>query len=151
MRKIILGFLAVATLLGAQRMQKADLGVTYVKTRYGQDIASDTITTADTLFSAVYSVDAVQGMSSYTSMFLKLDSLKDSIAVVVKLQESYDEGATWEYTTTLCSVRTNANALDTAFDVDLFPAPFFRFLVIELATGDSCLSDDMIFYNHPGN
>ena len=151
MRKTILGILVLVALLGAQRMQIADLGVSYLKNKYNADISANTVTTADTLFTAVYAVDAVRGMSSYTSMFIKLDSLRDSIATVVKLQESYDDGATWEYTTTVCSVRTNAAALDTAFDVDLFPAPFFRFLIIGLATNDSFTVEDAIFYNHPGS
>ena len=149
MRKIILIGLLAASIAFAPRIEQADLGVNYLIDEWRADISADTIVPAETLFTATYSVDNVVGMSSNTSMFIKIDSCVDSTWAVIKLQESWDEGATWEFTTTECSLYTVAAYIDTGFDVDLFPCPYFRFLIINIAGTDSFIVEDAIFYNHP--
>lgn len=151
MKKIILVGLLAFILALAVRIEPADLGVNNLMNEGRGDIDTDTIAPAGTLFTAVYAVDATRGMSSFTSMFVKLDTIQDSIYCVIKLQESWDEGATWELTTTVCSIRTTAAYIDTGFDVDLYPAPFFRFILNNIGdTEDSISVEDAIFYNHPG-
>jgi hypothetical protein len=146
-KAFLLGLVAVfAMLIYATEM--GDIGINYLKTRAGADVSADTIAPAGTLFTAMYAVDNVRGMSSNTSMFIKLDSIRDSIWCVVKLQESWDGGTTWELTTTVCSIVSKAIKVDTGFDVDLFPAPFFRYFINNIAGTDSFRVEDAIFYNH---
>jgi len=138
-----------AVLLYATEM--ADIGINNLKNSAGAIVSVDTLAPSETLYTAIYAVDNVRGMSSNTGMFIKLDSLRDSTSCVIKLQESYDAGATWEYTTLVCSIATVAASIDTGFDVDLFPTPYLRFLTINVGkTTDSfTVETSPIFYNHP--
>ena len=149
MKKILALFLGLVFLV-VFADEPLGLGITYLTQNNHTDVGVDTVAPAGTLFTITYGIDAVQNMAGYTSIFAKLDTIQDSIVCVIKLQETYDNGTTWEYTTLLCSIATTAASIDTGFEVNLYPTPKFRLLLINIAAGaDSISVEDMIMYNQP--
>ena len=151
MRKI-LAIMLVLVVWG-MATEELGLGLTPLKNTYSQPIINDTLIPAETVWTKIYSIAEIKGMSSYTSIFSEVDSIRDSVICSVTMREGYtQDGSYWSKTTSLGTLTRLAagTTIDTFYTITLHPMPFIQFGIGNGGTGTDTIRIRRVdFYNHP--
>ncbi len=144
----VLVLTAVVIFVGAT-LQEFPLGMFSLR-KTDTPWAYDTVTSGETTWVDVYYTGNTKGMSSFTSVFMQLDSINtDSVVGGVLMRESWDGGLTWERQTAVGTF-TEARDLDTFYTVNLYPAPFTKWGIYNAAgANDSFYIEKANFFNMP--